>query len=1173
MPSYSAVYRIDQQQGDSLIRGTPGISRRDLWIGGRITLTPTNAPVRPAPVFTWEFMDKPPASTAVLSAPDAHGAVTFTPDVWGMYRIRLVLNRGAYSEIKLCAVLSNEIGEPMQRSWRYAAFKEIDTEANFVVGGVPQERGYADDMEFILNDILLHMPNSGDAKLPYLFVLDPSASVPPMNHVYPSWGALMADRAAYGLTRPVIIMIMPVADGAYPVAHGGVVNGHIVGMGAAGDTNAGAGLALAEDSILSGVMSVQNLIISAVNPASPGSVLGSTISPATSTRNIEVSKSTITANMPIPEGDAITINIGLDRSSWAGQLSLPADADRTVSLTVTHVKPISPPSLNITGGTVHSQILSYSLDVSDPQVFTYSDFLGTEVLQQLFVENLQGVPVDTAAPATGEVLTAVNRGGSMIWSPQPSGGGGGDRTLLIFWPSYGLHVGSPQTNIFTTWPDVMAARALIAGPVRIRVEGTTSDEPGVLSDAITWDMSEVTLEAPVDVSKMAQLTSQLQGITGGHLRLLNGAKLVDIEFAKGVSFQSRSTWPIFDSTSKTSPDPDNIVIINAESCTYQLDNVGGGTSPLFPPAKVLIANWTNGCALSKTNCNLMSDCVVHFCAPKRIPGGLSCSGLIIATNIMIPGQYTLNGEGSGGGAATVYVAVDDVSGLLSLPQLNFNTFGDLAPDPALGTFNLALTSAYMTVLQSYNTFSLQSIPVAHGTPALGDVLTAVASVDSHQPPFIWTAQPPNRNATAIQNVPVSATGPTATQVLTGVDVGGVINWVPQDPASGGVQEVFGESPVVVTNGETYPVISLDTNPLPVDELIIRTTGFFMGSAPLNFNDGSVDQDYKDVMGPPPTTTGAYYINKSLGTFLDIAIGTTREIPIATGYENWWVACVHAVVFGTMHMHFTVYFRAGDFSSAAELRDWMIARYSGHLTIFEIPVFDVAFNCGSDLTDYTWAQPTNTNQISPGYAYQLDYINTVHTQLGPTTTQAVFNTPVSLGGASTDAITVNGRLLVRTITSTVSVAGTSHEIAWNSSDGFLYQCTTTGDPATWVQLGATLYTDLSAGTQVVQTVFPQWTTVGAKFISLEPGALYFFKAVLAANDDLSSVQIQGFANGAAITTPSTPVFGKTLVSGQTPPAAIVGASPMLIEAQVTLSHQDSSTSRAACYSFTLVKNGV
>ena len=667
---------------------------------------------------------------------------------------------------------------------------------------------------------------------------------------------------------------------------------------------------------------------------------------------------------------------------------------------------------------------------------------------------VQPVHTDNTVPTVGQVPIYDDVKGVYVPGTITSGG---ERTLLIYWP---LHFGSvTQSNIFTDWPTLMDARATIEGPVTIWVEGTSTENPADIPakpDHTGWDMYNVFLEGPISAPEFG--TAQLmQGAAGGSLCFEDYAFFNDLTFAKGICFISESSQPIFDNT--RGAHAGITFSINAETCMFQLHNSGDGphgTSPLFPPDKALVAVFSKGCGLSKSDYISTTDCVIHFCSPIVIPGTpYTASGVIIAQNLCIPGQYTLNGEGSGTGAATVYVAVDDVSGPLSLPQLNFNTFGDLAPDLELGTFNLALTSVYMTVLQSYNTFSLQSIPVAHGTPALGDVLTAVASGDSHRPPFIWTAQPPNRNATAIQNVPVSATGPTATQVLTGVDVGsGVINWVPQDPASGGVQEVFGKSPVVVTNGDDYPVISLDTNPLPVGQLIIRTTGFFMGSAPLNFNDGSVDQDYKDVMGPPPTT-GAYYINKSLGTFLDIAIGTTREIPIATGYENWWVACVHAVVFGTMHMHFTVYFRAGDFSSAAELSAWMIAKYRGYLTIVEIPVFSVAFNYGTSSTsDYTWTQPTNTNLISnPGYAYQLDYTNTVHTQLGPTTTQAVFNTPVALGGASTDAITVNGRLLVRTITST-SVAGTSPEIAWNSNDGFLYQCTSTGDPATWVQLGAT-----------------------------------------------------------------------------------------------------------------------
>ena len=120
---------------------------------------------------------------------------------------------------------------------------------------------------------------------------------------------------------------------------------------------------------------------------------------------------------------------------------------------------------------------------------------------------------------------------------------------------------------------------------------------------------------------------------------------------------------------------------------------------------------------------------------------------------------------------------------------------------------------------------------------------------------------------------------------------------------------------------------------------------------------------------------------------------------------------------------------------------------------------------------------------------------------------------------------------------------------------------------------TLCADFSVGAQVVQTAAPLWTTVGARFMVLVPGQPYYFKAVLAANDATSQAQIRWFANGVVIAGPAPAVTGTTVTSVQTTPAVVVGAGPMLIEAQVTLeTAADPSTSRAICYSSTIVAYG-
>jgi len=63
-----------------------------------------------------------------------------------------------------------------------------------------------------------------------------------------------------------------------------------------------------------------------------------------------------------------------------------------------------------------------------------------------------------------------------------------------------------------------------------------------------------------------------------------------------------------------------------------------------------------------------------------------------------------------------------------------------------------------------------------------------------------------------------------------------------------------------------------------------------------------------------------------------------------------------------------------------------------------------------------------------------------------------NGNTALGNASTDTVTVNGRLIVRSVTDAgpmAATAGALAEIVFNTSDSKFYGCTVAGDPATWV----------------------------------------------------------------------------------------------------------------------------
>ena len=79
--------------------------------------------------------------------------------------------------------------------------------------------------------------------------------------------------------------------------------------------------------------------------------------------------------------------------------------------------------------------------------------------------------------------------------------------------------------------------------------------------------------------------------------------------------------------------------------------------------------------------------------------------------------------------------------------------------------------------------------------------------------------------------------------------------------------------------------------------------------------------------------------------------------------------------------------------------------------------------------------------------------------------------------------------------------------------------------------------------------------------------------MAANDTGSTAQIRWYNNGNVIAGPVSATMGQSLTAVQTSPSTLSLTSPAIIEAQVTLAVQADPTSRAICYSSTIVKYGV
>lgn len=149
----AAVYVINQPTGAG--PGAAGISRKDLWQNQAVVLLCVTAEND----YSWDVLDKPPGSTvpASLGSGPLAQSVSFTPDLPGTYRIRLITNGGASSSIRLVAVTKDSTGVVVNRGWRFLAFDERDDEANFA----GNTRGYTPDWEFILADIIANLGGGG----------------------------------------------------------------------------------------------------------------------------------------------------------------------------------------------------------------------------------------------------------------------------------------------------------------------------------------------------------------------------------------------------------------------------------------------------------------------------------------------------------------------------------------------------------------------------------------------------------------------------------------------------------------------------------------------------------------------------------------------------------------------------------------------------------------------------------------------------------------------------------------------------------------------------------------------------------------------------------------------------------------------------------------------------
>lgn len=141
-----AVIVADQPTGAGA--GVPGVSRNDLWLSQQVNLS---VGVGGNTSYEWIILDKPPGSGASLSSTNT-ATSSFTPDVVGTYRVRLITNGGGPGnvQIKVFRVRYTSTGALASRGWAMPAKGEFGIEENNYASNV---RGYDEAWRFIVDDL------------------------------------------------------------------------------------------------------------------------------------------------------------------------------------------------------------------------------------------------------------------------------------------------------------------------------------------------------------------------------------------------------------------------------------------------------------------------------------------------------------------------------------------------------------------------------------------------------------------------------------------------------------------------------------------------------------------------------------------------------------------------------------------------------------------------------------------------------------------------------------------------------------------------------------------------------------------------------------------------------------------------------------------------------------
>lgn len=142
-----AVIVADQSAGAGA--GSPGVARKDLWAGRTVSLYQGASGNN---TFLWEILSRPPGSGAAL-ATTATAATSFTPDLRGTYRIRLITNNGGPGNIQTLVYRVRRDSSGAITGWALPGIGERKEESNYD----GNDRGWAEVLETIFAEIAIDL--------------------------------------------------------------------------------------------------------------------------------------------------------------------------------------------------------------------------------------------------------------------------------------------------------------------------------------------------------------------------------------------------------------------------------------------------------------------------------------------------------------------------------------------------------------------------------------------------------------------------------------------------------------------------------------------------------------------------------------------------------------------------------------------------------------------------------------------------------------------------------------------------------------------------------------------------------------------------------------------------------------------------------------------------------